>query len=85
MNAIVVTKVGDIINVVYNGDSDRFDEYSRNMATGQHLAKLANDNGVETNILCNAEMQYRHNQFNTIAGVAVSSNQILFDELEKLL
>ena len=85
MNSIVVTKLGDILNVMYNGGSNRFMEYSRNMATGQHIAKLANDNGIETNMLCNAEMQYNHNMFNTITGIVIDDNTKLFDELEAML
>ena len=32
MAKIVVTKVGDILSVEYNGKCPRFDEYARNMA-----------------------------------------------------
>ena len=55
------------------------------MTTGHNVAKLANDNGVETSILCLGAMQYTHSMFDTIGGTSITSNQILFDELEKML
>ena len=85
MANIVITQTGDIMNMVYNDSSTRFSEYSRNMATGQYLAKLNNDYGIETNILCTANMQYSHESFTTIGGVSITTNTLLFDELEKML
>ena len=82
---IIVTKVGDILSVEYNGESPRFDEYARNMATGHKIARLANDNGVETSMMCNSDIQYHHDMFDTVGGVAVTTNQLLFDELKKML
>ena len=82
---IVITKTGDIMNMVYNDSAGRFSEYSRNMTTGQYLAKLNNDMGIETDILCTSNMQYDHSMFTTIGGVNITTNTILFDELEKML
>ena len=85
MAGIVVTKVGDVINIVFNGESPRDKEYSHNVVTGAHLALLNNDLGIETDLLGDGEHQYDCSQFNTIGGVSITTEQILFDELEKML
>ena len=85
MANIVVTKSNDLMEVVHNDMAERFDEYARNMSTGQYIAKLNNDNGIETNILCTANMQYNESMFDTIGGVNITTNQLLFDELVKML
>ena len=85
MNAIVVEKALDIVSVDYNGESKRFDQYARNMTTGHKLARLANDKGIETSMLCNSDIQYAHDMFDTVGGIVIDSNQKLFDELKKML
>lgn len=81
--AHVITKNGDVMNIVYT--SGRFEEYSRNVVTGHSISLLKDDICVETTILCSDLKQYVHADFDTIAGVDITTNQILFDELEKLL
>ena len=85
MAKIVITKTGDLMEVVHGTQAARFDEYARNMQTGQYIAKLNNDEGIETDILCTANMQYNESMFDTIGGVSITTNQLLFDELVKML
>jgi hypothetical protein len=85
MANIVVTEVGDILSIEYNDQSRRFSRYARNMVTGSRLAELANDKGIETDILCLMDIQYQWTMFDTIGGVAITSNSVLFDELKKML
>ena len=85
MAKIVITESAGILNIIYNVQDGRFKEYSRNITTGHNIALLKNDLAVETSILCKSEQFYKHDMFDTIKGVNITSNQILFDELEKLL
>ena len=85
MANIVVTKPAGNIVVVYNDAAGKFSRYTRNMTTGLYVAELANDNGIETDILCNQRMQYTHDKFDTIGGVTIDSNTALYDELVKML
>ena len=89
MEGIVVTKIGDNLNMIYDNPDGRFLEYTRNMVTGMNVALLNDSEGVETQILCKQEIIYKHEMFDTInsgaGAVSITSNQILFDELEKML
>ena len=85
MAKMVITVNAGILNIVYNTQPGRFQEYSRNISTGQNIALLKNAQCVETSILCKGEQFYTHDMVDTVEGVAIASNQSLFDELEKLL
>ena len=89
MAGIVVTKNGNNLNMIYDSPEGRFDEYTRNMVTGHNIALLNDSAGVETSILCKQEIIYTHEMFDTVDSgtgvVSITSNQILFDELEKML
>lgn len=82
---IVITKVGDLVKIVYNGAHSMRMKYTKNIVTGQFVSLLKMDKGVETGVLCNDVDVYKHEMFNTIGGVMINTNAILFDELEKLL
>ena len=86
MTNIEITKLGDVIKIVYNDSETEFSKYSKNKATGNYVG--INNNGVETNMLCDQEneMNYTHSDFTSIDGVTmINTNEILFTELEKLL
>lgn len=85
MNKIQITEVNGILNIIYNDQPGRFQEYSRNLTTGFNVALLADEQGVETSILCQGIRMYDHSMFDDIKGTPITDNQILFDELEKLL
>jgi hypothetical protein len=85
MANIVVTKTGDILSIEYNDAARRFSRYARNLNTGSRLAELNHDKGIETDILCLMDIQYTHDMFDTIGGVNITSNTVLFDELKKML
>ena len=83
---IIVIRVGDVLKVTYGATgSNVLMKYSKNLVTGQAVALLKGDKGVETNLLCDTDMIYVHSKFNTIEGVLISTNSILFDKLEEML
>lgn len=84
-NSIVVTKQGDLLCVVYNGGSDKYLKYTKNMVTREFVGLLLDDEGVETDLLSNEEDTYIHGSFDTINGLSITTNEILFTELEKEL
>lgn len=84
-NEIVITKVGDILHIDYNEFDGRFSRYARNMVTGHKVAELANDSGIETDILCLMNIQYSEDMFDTIGGVVIDTNTKLYNELIKML
>ena len=90
MAKIVITESAGILDMVYNEEPGRFKKYSRNLSTGFNVALLQGsggnpDGGVETSILCQRIVMYSHEMFDTIAGVQITSNSVLFDELRKML
>ena len=85
MAGIVVSKVGDLVCIFFNGESDHYEKYTKNIVTGEHLGLLLNDDGVDTNILNGEDDEYTHDKFDTVGGVDITDNNILFDELEKML
>lgn len=82
---IVITKMGDLLKIVYNGGSNNLMKYTKNVVTNQELALLTQDKGIETTLLCDESRDYNHTMFDTIGGVDITTNMILFNELEKLL
>jgi hypothetical protein len=85
MAGIVVSKVGDLVRIFFNGESDQYEKYTKNVVTGEHLGLLLNDSGVDTNILNGEDDEYTYDKFDTVGGVDITDNNILFDELEKML
>jgi|TARA_Y100000310_G_C20495604_1_gene721376 hypothetical protein len=85
MAGIVVVKVGDLVCISYNDEATHYEKYTKNVVTREYLGLLLNDDGVYTNILNGEGDVYTHKSFDTIGGVKITSNSILFDELEKML
>ena len=78
---VPITKDGDKLCIEYNGGSHRFVKYTRNMVTREHVGLLLNGK-VITNLLYDEDDIYDHSQFDTINGINIISNTILFDQLE---
>ena len=81
----VITKVGDLLKIVYNGSHPLLMKYTKNVITNQEIGLIKMDKGIETTLLCDELTRYTHMMFDTINGVEITSNMILFNELEKML
>jgi len=84
-NSTVVIKEGDIVKTTYNNEKGIWTHFYKNTATGMFVAKLINNEGVETNLLCDIGMQYKHSMFDKIELIDITSDMILFNELVKML
>lgn len=85
MANIVITKTGDIIEAVYNEQTAKYEKFATNVVTDERVGLLVGDVGVETNLLCTQLMQYDYNMVDTIGGVSITSNTILYTELKNML
>jgi hypothetical protein len=84
-NSVVVTKVGDVMSIEYNGGSDRLIKCSKNLVTGHDVSLLLDSTAVETDLFCEGSDQYTYDMFNTIGSVPITDNAILYTELVKML
>lgn len=85
MANIVITKTGDIMEAVYNDQAGKYEKFATNVVTDERVGLLVGDVGVETNLLCTQLMQYDYTMVDTIAGVSITSNAILYTELKNML
>ncbi len=85
MAKIVITKAGDIIETVFNTEATDYDKVSRNTVTGGWVALIANGKGVETNVLCEAQISTDYNKIDTIDAADVDDNASLYAKLKALL
>ena len=85
-NSTIVVKSGNLVCITYNGSSPLYEKYTKNSASGLFVKLLKNNEGVETNLLNDEVTGYNFNMFNYFAAeVDITSNSILFDEIEKML
>lgn len=84
-NIITTEKVLDIVKTTYSTPFNGYMAYSVNVKTGHYVARLKGDGGIETNILCNEEMEYKYEKFSTVGGAQPTTNMELFTLLEQML
>ena len=82
---ITVIKESHLMMATYSDDEMGFEKHVENIQTGRSITLLSGDLGIKTEILCNSLMTYTHSQFDEINGVSITTNEILFDELSKML
>ena len=85
MANIVITKSGDVMEAVYNTRAGKYEKFATNVVTDERVGLLVGDVGVETNLLCTQIMQYDYTMVDTIGGVSITSNAILYAELKNML
>jgi hypothetical protein len=84
-SSLVIIKEGDLIKITYNGGHDTIMKYTKNVITDQEVSLLKMDKGVDTTLLCDESTRYNFSMFNTIGGIDITSNMILFNKLEEML
>lgn len=88
MNDINIDITGNpILKMIYPNMYNGWAKYSKNNTTDKFVGKQQGTDEIVSNLLCDtgAEMTYTHMNFGTIGGVDITSNDVLFNELEKLL
>lgn len=88
MNDININIAGSpILKMEYPNSYNGWSKYSKNNTTNKFVGKQQGTDKIVSNLLCDigAEMTYTHMNFGMIGGVDITSNDILFNELEKLL
>jgi len=81
---MIITKTGDIVKVIFSDNLTSNGKRSENQVTGKYVLCHKDNNGVETNMF-GYDRTIKYDKVVTIAGVNVTDNIILFNELEKLL
>jgi len=80
---ITVIKTGNILEATHSEGS--IDKIATNTVTGSKIVMFRNSEMVESDLLSENEELYQHSMFDTINGVAVSTQQELYTELKSLL
>ena len=89
----VVTKAGDILDVVWNTvNKSRYSNYATNVNSGKYVAvKKASPTKLETNLLCEEAVEILFSNVDTVAGATLSGADDeakaldLFNKLKALL
>ena len=78
---------GGVLKLTYPNKFNGWARYSKNNTTDKYVAQATLTGKVHTNLLCDvgSDMEYVYTRFGSIDSVPITSNDVLFVELEKLL
>lgn len=90
MTGLQVTSLNGFIEVSLNDISESYSRLARNMNTGMLVIERKDGTGVVTNIMESFESFdvpeiYNYQIVDSINGVEITSNEILFDEIVKII
>ena len=80
----VITKVGNVVEIVYNDDSSVYDKVALNVVTGNSVCFRSGNVGVDVNLRGTTEFLDATGT-DSVGGVPTTTNSLLYDNLKLML